>query len=254
MQVGSNSDAAGRANLDLTETLTEIDADAVILAGGGHYRGTWDAPFPTIEANLISQIGIIAAVTQARVPKVVSLGSYWQDMVTLESSSPASLYRACKNATEALLASAVGPGIAITTLHLHDVYGPNDDRDKIFGQLIQALSADTPLSVKRPHAILIPVHIRDVCSAVEVALSRSSGLHGSHETYRVDGDEMISVRELIGVAQGINSRLRTAETEVTCNVGDPNDIGQRCIHDRPLGWQPLVTLKEGLCELVNELN
>jgi len=246
--VDVDSPLTASANSRLILRLRDINADAVVMAGGGHYRGTWRDPFPTVDANLISQIGIIAAVTQAEVPRIISLGSYWQDMMVPQSSSPTSLYGACKNATEALLSSAIGMGSVITTLHLHDVYGPDDDRNKIFGQLARALTSGTPLAVQQPQAVLIPVHIHDVCSAVEEVMSGSVGDSGTHEILRIDGDEMLTVRQLVQLAREINPQLLATEDETTSGLGGPS---LRCIHDRPPGWTPMVSLEEGLQALLS---
>jgi NADH dehydrogenase len=153
-----------------------------------------DEPF-SYDVNVVGAKNIIAACFHCGVSRVVN-------MSTQSAKIPRKgLYGATKAmADQAFEAS----GLAVTTLRASVVYGP--DLLGVFGQLVEAVR-------KLPVVPVIgngkwrsrPVHVRDLCTAVEAVLECHAAVG---QTYDLGGPDDVTFDQLIDAVSDLVGRSR----------------------------------------------
>lgn len=204
-----------------------------------------------IEANLLLGTHLLQGMSDTGVKLLVNTGTSWQHFHT-DTYRPVNLYAATKQAFEDILAYyADADGIRAITLLLFDSYGPGDTRKKILRILIDCLETNEELQLSPGHQILDLAHVDDLCDAfLYAAKLLSNSAHPAFASYAVSGGQRMSLREIVAALEEAAGRpLRIAwgarpyrEREV-----------MRLWDGPPMpGWQPQVSLAQGLKELLRE--
>ena len=202
---------------------------------------------PLIDANVRFATQLVDAMTSAGVRHFVNTGTAWQHMRD-QPYLPVSLYAATKQAFESILTYYVdAASLRVITLVLHDTYGPDDPRKKLFWALDQADRNGTELALSPGEQLLDLVHVHDVVRAFEVAAERvlDPSFASGHERYAVSSGRQLSLRDVLAMYQRVvGRRLRVRwsgrpyrEREVMI----PWSSGAALP-----GWNPRVSLEEGL--------
>lgn len=203
---------------------------------------------PLISSNLIFATQLVEAMVASQVSKFVNTGTAWQNF-NQEDYNPACLYAATKQAFEALLSFYLETSkLKAITLKLPDTYGPKDPRKKLFS-LLQKNSHNQEMLAMSPGKQLIDlVYIDDVIRAFIAAAERLlAGKVERSESYSVTSGNPISLQELV--------QCYSTVTGKTLNIqwgGRPyrNREVMRPWQGKMLpGWQPLVSLEEGIEKL-----
>ena len=120
---------------------------------------------PMINANLLLGVQLLETIKYLKAPIFINTGSYWQYDET-GAYCPVNLYAATKQAFVDILQCYTGLyDIRSLTLVLFDVYGPHDDRNKLFN-LLKISHETNHEPVMTPGAQLIDlVYVDDVVAA-----------------------------------------------------------------------------------------
>ncbi len=137
-------------------------------------------------------------------------------------------------------------GLPLVVLRYFSVYGPRQRPDMGYYRFIAALLEDRPISVYGDGLqIRGNTYVSDCVAATVAALQAPLG-----ETYNVGGGESASVWDILNKLQEIIGRRANVHREPP-RPGDQRytfaDTGKL---QRHLGWQPRVTLDEGLREQI----
>jgi nucleoside-diphosphate-sugar epimerase len=204
------------------------------------------------QSNLSFGLQILEALSVAGCRKLVSAGTSWQNFGG-DAYEPVCLYAATKEAFEALAQYYVSArGVSLSVLKLFDTYGPKDPRRKVLSLLLRVGKSGEHLSMSGGEQLLDLVYISDVIDAfVETGARLCDGRDSGKTTYAVSAGKRLSLRKL-------------AE-EVSTITGRPLNIewGRRPYREREVmipwsggrpvpGWQPRVSLSEGLTRLLAE--
>lgn len=162
-----------------------------------------------LEANIKFGTFLLSSMSASASKRLVNVGTYWQNSFNT-SFTPNSLYAATKQAYEDIIEYySLNSGIRAITLRLHDVYGKDDFRGKVFQLVKLAAMNNESLDMTNGEQFLRPVHIFDVLSAFyranEIIHADKTSV-GKHEVYWVAG-KVIQLKKLIEVFV-LNSNLK----------------------------------------------
>jgi UDP-glucuronate 4-epimerase len=236
--------------LDLAEDSLDFSGtDGVFhLAGQPGARSFGPAFADYVRANLLASQRLfeVAVRDGVRVVCASSSSIYGaaESYPTPESTSPAPLspYGVSKLAVEHLSAAYERSlGLDVVTLRYFTVFGPRQRPDMAFTRIAFALATGQPFdlygdgSQRRSFT-----YVSDVVEATVAAMERGSG------TYNVGGAHEASVREVITLFERLAGRKLDIR-EHPAVPGDPSRTSADTTRiRRDLGWEPQVSLEEGL--------
>ena len=239
--------AADLLEVGLTDLLREADA-AVHLAGRPGMRDSWDRLSDYLRDN-VEVSGVVAkAALDAHLPRLIhaSSSSVYGAIVTGDEHSPllpVSPYGATKLAAESVLRAYVASyGLPVTILRLFSVYGPGQRPDMGVHRAIHAaLTGEIFQQYGDGQQTRSMTHVDDIVAGIIGALGAPTG-----GTYNLAGGVSVSMREVLEQID-----LLAAATTATLVVADPPGNQRHTDADltraaRDLGYQPKVTLREGL--------
>jgi nucleoside-diphosphate-sugar epimerase len=258
---------------DITEyhsvrsTLRSISPEAVIhLAALTPVRHSFEDPFPYVRANYEGTMNFAHAVLetspQTRMIAASTAEVYgWQpNSPTLEDSrlSPASPYAVSKAACDNYLQMAMKVyGLKATVLRCNNSYGRAGEKGYIVEYLITTMLASQTAYVGAPSHIRDYMYVADHVEAYRTTLKREDA---AGEVFNVSPGNPISNIELakkIAKIVGFKGEIvdgsyppgypmRPADWDTEYIVLDSSKIR------RVLGWNPSVTLDEGLRKTVEQ--
>jgi nucleoside-diphosphate-sugar epimerase len=202
-----------------------------------------------LESNVVLGTQLLEAMVAHGVARIVCTGSHWQHYGGADYS-PVSLYAACKEAFDRILRFYVeARGARAVTLVLFETYGGDDPRRRILNLLREAARSGVALEMTAGEQYLDLVHVDDVVEAYCLAAARlHAGEVGAQESFAVRSGSPIRLRELVaqfGQALGRDVPVRWGARPYRAReVMTPWKGGQTLP-----GWQPRVTLRDGLLGL-----
>lgn len=184
---------------------------------------------------------------------------------------PSNPYLASKAACEhVVLSYATLFGVKTVIIRPNNVYGARQHPEKLVPRCLEALS-EASASDGLPEAARIPLHgdgrptrrylhVRDLSAALEVVMQHSFEVSScAKEIYNVGSSAEISNRDMASKVCSEYYLQRwgiPAPLHLIKHVSDRNYNDKRyatdCRRMRALGWLPVVTLDEGIRELVQE--
>ena len=207
---------------------------------------------PLIESNVMFAVQIAEAMSLHGVRNLINIGTSWQNYED-KDYSPVCLYAATKQATEALLQFYTETGrLRVITLRLFDTYGPGDTRPKLLNLLRRIADSGESLDMSPGGQLQDMVYIDDVLDAFELAANRlRSGDAAPSEVFAVSSGHPVPLKEVVSsfaaaygkpVAIRWGGRpYREREVMVPWSRGVPVP-----------GWQPKVSLADGLKRIVRD--
>ena len=163
---------------------------------------------PLIESNVLLGTQLLEAMTRVGVSCLVNTGTFWQHFESREYN-PVCLYAATKQAFEDILRFyAESSPLRALTLKLFDVYGPGDDRNKLFSLLRDAATSGTVLSMTPGDQQMDLVYVDDVLRAFlhagELLRTEAGNVRG--KSYAVSSGQRHSLKEVVSVYERVTGK------------------------------------------------
>ena len=160
--------------------------------------------------------------------------------------APLSTYARCKNDLRlALEARAAQAGLALAWGRVFYPYGVGEHPDRLCSTLVRQLRAGKPVELKTPQSVKDYIHIDDLAEALLLLVERR--VAGPVNLGTGVGVTVLHLAETLAGLVGRPDLVRTAAVPVpdpyAYVVANPRRL-------RSLGWQPRVTLADGLRRLV----
>lgn len=169
------------------------------------------------------------------------------------SYNPQNLYSATKKAFEDILIYyARAEKIKVINLELSDTYGPGDTRPKFLNLLLKAIINNEEFNMSPGEQEVCYIHVRDVINAYLKAIDLLiQGPEEQYASYSVYGPKVMTLNKLVEEVQTILGE------KIKINKGFYPYRKREIMKYFPKypklpGWQPQVSLKEGILELVEE--
>jgi UDP-glucose 4-epimerase len=213
-------------------------------------------PVETTDHNVTGTVSVLAAAASAKVRRVVysSSGSAYGDQETLPFvetmvASPVNPYGLQKYVGE--LFCRIWPdiyGLETVSLRYFNVYGPKLDPTGPYalavGAFLLAKKEGRPLTIFGDGTITRDyTHVRDVVNAN--LLAARSGKVGKGEVINVGAGRNVTIQYLAELINGGKEGITYGPPRVESHDAQADNRKAKEL----LGWQPTVTLEEGVAEL-----
>jgi len=215
--------------------------DAVIHCAALYGR-RGESPAQMIEANTLLPVRLHYLAARRGVPLFLNTDTVLDPAL--------SLYALAKHQAVQWLTRAGGPS-RVLNLRVQHFYGPGDDPSKFITWLITQCLANVPeirLTDGRQQRDF--VYVSDVVSAMVALLesqSAGSAAGGGFANYEVGSGSPVPLRDVVELIHKLTgSRSRLLFGALAYRPGEPVVTRADTSALRVLGWQPLVTLPEGL--------
>jgi len=161
-----------------------------------------------------------------------------------------------KLAAEAILNARASSGyFAATSFRIFTAYGPGAGRDQFLSAAIRKLRSKEPVACfGNPDVERDFVHVEDIARAVVASLSASLGAEDSgYCILNVGSGQAVRICEVVGQLVEIMKVKKPIKFDATAfpvRVGDSNHAADLTNIRATLGWEPEISLGEGLRNLV----
>ena len=212
---------------------------------------------PLISANVLFGTQLLEAMSKADCTVLVSAGTGWQNYTpqppfNAPDFMPVNLYAATKQAFEDILLYYVQvASLRSIALRLFDSYGPGDTRRKLLRLLLDTLKTGQPLDMSPGDQIIDLVHVDDICRAFLHAANLALELpEPAAMVYAISGKQRMTLQQVAATLE------EAADRKLPLRFGQRPHRPREVMHPwegPPLpGWEPKVTLLEGLRNLIIE--
>ena len=230
--------------------------DAVInLAARAGVRQSVENPWVYMDTNVTGTLNLLELSRLYRVPKFIlaSTSSVYGSDAPLptpeeaDSDRPLQAYAASKKGAEVLChAYHYLYGIDVTVFRYFTVYGPAGRPDMVMFRFTKWIHEGAPLKLNGDGE-----QSRGFTYVDDIARGTILGLKPlGYEIINLGGHESIKINELIQILEGMLGKKATVENlpfhpaDMLANWADVDKA------KRLLGWEPQVTLKDGISNLV----
>jgi nucleoside-diphosphate-sugar epimerase len=236
--------ALTRPSVDVAGVIDEVRPTTVFhLATHFVARHRPDELADMVDSNVT--LGTVVAEGAVRVgARLVHATSAWQHFGGAEYS-PVSLYAAMKQAfVDVLRYFQDVESLDAREVCLFDTYGPNDDRGKLVGVLLDHARQGSALTMSSGKQLVDLTHVDDVVAALRAADAHDGDLR----RLVARNGSPVTVRELVGIVEEISGR--TLDVTWGAREDRPREMTEDWIVAADdIGWRPQVALRDGLAEL-----
>jgi nucleoside-diphosphate-sugar epimerase len=198
-----------------------------------------------IDSNVCFGTNLLEAMKRNNIRYFINTGTYWQCYKN-EEYNPVNLYAATKEAFEKVIKYYIETSdIRVITLRLFDVYGPNDNRNKLITSLEKFMESKESLLLSKGEQIMDYVFIEDVINAYLAAYEYLKNNVVKNEVFGISSDERYSLKEVIQMVEEILGKK--------LNIilgGKPYRSREVMIPWQDYrvlpNWRPITSLKTGL--------
>jgi nucleoside-diphosphate-sugar epimerase len=250
-------DISDREAFAPSSEIASLDFDAVInLAARAGVRHSVSDPWVYIDTNITGTLNLLEMCRHKRIPKFIlaSTSSVYGEGAPLptpeeaSSDSPLQPYAASKKGAEALChAYHFLYDIDVTIFRYFTVYGPAPRPDMVMFRFTKWISEDMPVLVNGDGE-----QSRGFTYLDDIARGTIMGLKPmGYEIINLGGHETIKINDLIHIFEDQIGRQARIEylsrhpADMLASWANTEKAG------RLLGWEPEVTLREGVTRLVN---
>ncbi|TEY07363.1 SDR family oxidoreductase [Campylobacter sp. US25a] len=167
---------------------------------------------------------------------------------------PSSLYAAMKKSFEDIMYYySLTSKCVYTNILIFNVYGPNDKKPRLFTLLLDALKNNKSLDMSDGRQIVDYIHVYDVVSGFDLIIKNLSKnpLFYRDKIFSLKGNERQSLKDLISMFETIVNK------KININWGARLNRELEIIYpweggDVLPGWNPCITLKDGLREVFSQ--
>lgn len=210
-----------------------------------------DAVQQLLESNLALGTYLLEAMSTAGCRQLV-----YATTVTTHCTGagyhPLTLYAATKQAFSDLVGYYTGAGLLdAAALMISDTYGPGDRRPKVLNLIRRSILERTPLALTSGRQVYDTVYIDDVVCGFIRAAKELEHTHTAYQSFQLSGAAPRSLRETVELMLEVN------DLSFRPNWGgqaDPDYMPERPLHifPGPPGWEPAVSLEDGLRRFWND--
>ncbi len=153
-----------------------------------------------IETNIMLGLKILESAINSPVKKIISAGSYSQDII----ENPMSLYTISKNYFERLQEIfSKNYKIQNTSLHFGDIYGPSDNRNKLIPYILKNENDNVIEFESDGNSLFSPVFIEDAVGSIIFELKNENKKIFKKE---IIGSELVLVKDFIETYKKIRNK------------------------------------------------
>jgi len=208
-----------------------------------------------LEANFAQPMRLFETALRAGIVRAVNFGSFWEHDAS-GRLAPFNRYAFLKTAFQNYLDfAATREGLAATTLKLCETYGPGDRRQKLLNLLLKASREGAPLDLTDGLQRTSFLHVDDICRAVSIALDwlyeDAAALQPGHHVYHLNSGRLLSIRDFAETLCSVVPEDRRPLLNWGA-VPRREGLPETAWIDGPRlpGWQPAVSLEDGLRDCV----
>jgi CDP-paratose synthetase len=236
---------------EIATVVREVAPDAIVHTACCYGR-KGESALDVMDANLRLGIALLQAVHERKSLDGMSPTLFMNTGTVLEPE--VSLYALSKtqfSAWGAELATSSPQRLRFIDIKLQQMYGPGDDSSKFTTHVIEACSQNVPrLALTQGEQLRDFIHIDDVVQAYDIILGRQDQFAAS-DSIDVGSGDAVTMRSFVEMAKQV------AGTETALDFGAVPYRAKEamlCVADtkrlRSLGWQPTVSLVDGLRRLI----
>jgi nucleoside-diphosphate-sugar epimerase len=204
-----------------------------------------------IRSNVLFGAQVLEAAARNGVQRFVNAGTFSQYHDGSGRFDPVNLYAATKQAFQDLLAYYAATGkVRSLTLVLYDTYGPDDPRPKVLQRLGEALQSGQPLDLSPGEQLMHLVHVDDVVGACLLAerLLAEQPERVAEGAYAVRSPAPMSLRAIVALYEELAGR--TLPVRWGGRPYRPREVMAPWSGPPLPGWQPAISLRQGLARLL----
>jgi len=239
----------------LEHVLKEFNPDVVVnFAAETHVDRSINEPSPFLRTNVVGVFTVLEIVRKLNIPRYIHISTdeVYGDLWDIEDIAdegwrlnPSSPYSASKAAGD-LLIKAYGRtyGLRYRIVRPCNNYGPYQHPEKLIPRTIVRLLHGKPATIYGDGSQVRDwLYVEDFCRALDTVIRRGSDF----EIYNVCTNQFASVKTIVTKIVEIMGRDSSKEVVyVRGRPGEDRRYAMRCDKIRSLGWEPKVSLDEGL--------
>jgi len=253
-------DIAERTTFDSSSPIRQMPYTAVInLAARAGVRQSVEDPWVYVDTNITGTLNLLEYCREQGISKfiIASTSSIYGDdapLPTEESASsdhPLQVYAATKKSAEVLChVYHYLYGLDVTIFRYFTVYGPSPRPDMVMFRFTQWISEGRTVKVngdgEQSRGF---TYVDDIARGTLLGLGRLG-----YEIINLGGHEVIKINELIHLLENLTGRKASIEylprhpADLATNWANVEKAGKM------LGWEPRVSLQEGVARLVEWYN
>jgi UDP-glucuronate 4-epimerase len=252
-------DISERSNIELLNR-SKIKFDAVVnLAARAGVRASVENPWAFVGTNVVGTLNMLELCRQRGIPKFIMASTSsiyganppYPTPETAESDHPLQPYAASKKGAEVLChAYHYLYGIDVSVLRYFTVYGPAGRPDLALFRFVQWISEGRPVHVygdgEQSRGF---TYVDDIVRGTIAALKPLG-----YDIINLGGHEVITINDLIMLIEkiiGKRARIERHPPNPADMLTNQADVSKA---KKLLGWQPQVTLRQGVQHLVDWYN
>ncbi|MCB9666416.1 MAG: NAD(P)-dependent oxidoreductase [Alphaproteobacteria bacterium] len=230
----------------LAEGLRDAGAVAAIHLAARYVRHHQPADIgPLLASNVLAGALLLEAADEAGLRRVVVADSAFAHQGP-DGTRALGLYGATRQALGRIADRyAVDRELDLTTLVVHDVYGPDDTRRRLVPVLVDALMDEVEIRLVGAPVTVDLVHVDDVAAAFRIAV-----LQGPAGTWAVRSTQPLTPIEVADVLERVSGR-RLKRRLVPAGIGPHPGTWAGPVLP---GWSPTIPLDAGLTRLTQQLD
>lgn len=239
----------------LEHVLKEFNPDVVVnFAAETHVDRSINEPSPFLRTNVVGVFTVLEIVRKLNIPRYIHISTdeVYGDLWDIEDIAdegwrlnPSSPYSASKAAGD-LLIKAYGRtyGLRYRIVRPCNNYGPYQHPEKLIPRTIVRLLHGKPATIYGDGSQVRDwLYVEDFCRALDTVIRRGSDF----EIYNVCTNQFASVKTIVTKIVEIMGKDSSKEVVyVRGRPGEDRRYAMRCDKIRSLGWEPKVSLDEGL--------
>jgi UDP-glucose 4-epimerase len=201
---------------------------------------------PTLRANLLGSLNVMAAAQAAGVRRIVLAGSMEAPPAASGDQTPSSPYAASKWSTEGYARMYHRLyGCPVVTLRVFMVYGPgHQDASKLVPYVVLSLLRGERPRLSSGGRRVDWVYVDDVVDAFVASALKDDAVGG---TFDVGSGTLVSIRELVEqIAALLDTELTPQYGAMPDRAFETSNAAKLASTEAALGWGPKVSLDEGL--------
>ncbi|MFA6587797.1 MAG: NAD(P)-dependent oxidoreductase [Patescibacteria group bacterium] len=207
-----------------------------------------------IDSNVLFSTNLLEAASKSEVPWFINTGTFWQHFQN-STYSPVNLYAATKQAFEDIAKYYIETSnINFVTLKLCDTFGPNDTRKKIFNLWMKIGKSGETLDMSKGEQIIDISYIENVIDGYIYLinlLSQDDSKKLQGRSFALKSNERMTLKNLAKLFEEVtNTKLNINWGKKKYRLREvmvPWENGETIP-----GWQPKISLREGIKRTFNQ--